>query len=216
MLRQHARSFVKPGLAFFASLLFATSALAGGFQIAAENPRNHPELSGAGLVVRTFGCREPANATLTGTAEGIVNGRRQSVPLHFTLTSTGVYAVKRLWPAEGAWVLAINGSYWGHSSSILVELDANGELQTVTHQSGAETVRAQVVPRQLTAQEIEGALQALANGQSVAPLPASDGTSEMGMRTMGLGAGVGGLSLIGLALFAWRARRHRTGDNADA
>jgi hypothetical protein len=69
----------------------------------------------AAVVVRSKGC-DVATVTLTGTAEGIVNGRRQSVPLQLVALETpGVYAVPRIWEL-GRWVLALSGACAEHKT----------------------------------------------------------------------------------------------------
>jgi hypothetical protein len=100
------------GLAAVVGLAGAQWALAGGFFLTIGNPvaANVPQAKGAVLVVRPDGCHEPAKAQITGTAEGIVNGARRSVPLKLTaLPTPGVYAVNREWPAEGVWVVNLTG-----------------------------------------------------------------------------------------------------------
>jgi hypothetical protein len=52
---------------------------------------------------------------LTGTAEGIVNGRRQTMPIDIRrLTQTGMYAVRWQKPAQGTWMLVITANRMGH------------------------------------------------------------------------------------------------------
>lgn len=94
----------------------------GGFELRAE----HPAVDGAVLMVHTYGCDEPARAKVTGTAEGLVAGQRQSVPLNLKATAKGVYAVTWEPPAEGDWVLTLTGTYRGHISSLLVTIDDEG------------------------------------------------------------------------------------------
>jgi hypothetical protein len=61
------------------------------------------------LVVRPLRCA-PASVTITGTAEGIVNGTRHSIPLKLVALETpGVYAVPRVWE-QGRWVLTLSGA----------------------------------------------------------------------------------------------------------
>src|ERR1044071_5439515 len=85
----------------FASLLIFGSfaaALAGGFQLAVEAPASGDERAkDAALLVRPYGCHTPADANVTATAEGIVNGRRQSIPLELTPDEKGVYAITQQW-----------------------------------------------------------------------------------------------------------------------
>ena len=121
-------------LALAAVLVFASlsAAVAGGFWItihSAASPLGAKTLEAA-VLVEVGGCANPADATLRGTAEGLVDGKRRSLPLEFIPTSKrGVYAVKKQWPVEGAWVLAISGTLFGHSSSQLVELGPKGQYR---------------------------------------------------------------------------------------
>ena len=64
------------------------------------------------LVVRPRLCDNPAAVQITGTAEGLVNGTRQSLPLTLVAVNAaeGVYAVQQQWPDNGQWVLQLNGS----------------------------------------------------------------------------------------------------------
>ncbi len=138
-------------------------ALAGGFYIAVEAPTSStdPQLKDAVVLVRPYGCHTPTDASLSATAEGLVDGRRQSIPLQLTLASTGVYAVKRQWPTEGVWVLAISGKYLNATSSALVELGPKGKVQWRFSGDG-KNITARIEPRQFTREEIEASLHALA------------------------------------------------------
>lgn len=137
-------------------LTFAPNALAGGFYVAVERPaKGDAELKDAVLLVRPYGCHKPEDANLTATAEGIVNGKRQSIPLQLTRTSKGVFAIKQQWATSGAWVLNISGVYLGATRSLLVELGAQGKVQT-----GADSkVAARRADHKFTAAEIDSALQ---------------------------------------------------------
>ncbi len=119
-------------LALVAVLALSTAALAGGFWITTHSA-NAPlaaKIADAAVLVEVGGCANPADAKLTGTAEGIVNGKRQSVALQFVPTSNPkVFVVKKTWPAQGAWVLAITGMYSGHDSNQFVELGSNGKYR---------------------------------------------------------------------------------------
>jgi hypothetical protein len=63
------------------------------------------------LVVRPRVCDSPSSVQITGTAEGLVNGVRQSLPLELVPVNPadGIYAVQRQWP-NGHWVLQLNGT----------------------------------------------------------------------------------------------------------
>ena len=86
----------------------ASAALAGGFQINIEAPdSSDAELKGAALLVRTYGCHQPWDAEVSATAEGMVDGKRQSMKIELTRTSKGVYAIRKQWASKGVWVVAI-------------------------------------------------------------------------------------------------------------
>ena len=81
----------------------------------------------ASLVVRSS-CCDIATVTITGTAEGIVDGRRESVPLRLVALETpGVYAVPRVWE-RGRWVLKLSGNCAERKTvaAAIVPLGTNG------------------------------------------------------------------------------------------
>ena len=134
----------------------ASMAFAGGFQLEIQAPTsNDGEMKGAALLIRTYGCHQPWDADVSATAEGVVNGKRQSIKIALTRTSQGVYAVKQQWPSQGAWVVAITGQYNGITSSALVELGADGKVRITKD----NRVTSRVVARKLTDNEIEQALK---------------------------------------------------------
>src|SRR5947208_16449564 len=97
----------------FGFLLASTFAMAGGFDIEFGNPtaNSDPKAKDTAVVVRATGCHNPEQAVFTATAEGKVDGKRQSIPLQVIALSTpGTYAVKKQWPDKGAWVLTFAGS----------------------------------------------------------------------------------------------------------
>ncbi|MBI3650300.1 MAG: hypothetical protein HY231_04565 [Acidobacteria bacterium] len=133
---------------------------AGGFQLVVEPPStSDAEMKDAVLVVRTFGCHQPEDANVTAMAEGLVKGKRQTIPVHLTKTSKGVALIKAQWPTNGVWVLHITGAYLGITSSALVELNANGKAPiTPDHK-----VAARLLQRNFTATEIDTTLQNLSD-----------------------------------------------------
>src|SRR3977135_431760 len=143
-------------------LTISSSALAGGFQLSVETPSSSSDaqMKDAVLIARTFGCHQPADAKLSATAEGLVNGARKSVALELRSIGSGVYAIKQQWPPEGAWVLAITGAYNGMTSSVLVEIGTNGKVLPGTRlDAGAvKGVHARGARRQWVAAEIDKAL----------------------------------------------------------
>src|SRR5262249_11664154 len=71
--------------------MLAPSALAGGFQLSVETPSStvNNQTKDAVLIVRTFGCHQPADAKLNATAEGLVSGGRKSVPIEMSSIGSG-------------------------------------------------------------------------------------------------------------------------------
>jgi hypothetical protein len=102
----------------------AQSAWAGGQQVTAQAAAD-----GRSVVVRTFRCGTPSSFTLVGTAEGVVDGARKTIPLTIARAGEeGVFTVARQWPAEGRWALvfSVEGS---HSVSTLVELEPGAAVR---------------------------------------------------------------------------------------
>lgn len=126
---------LRPRLGLAALFVLVTSlaaTAAGDFGLMVERATGSARDTGAAFLVRPYGCHEPKAARLSATIEGLVDGRRQSQPIRLRNVSEGVYAVDRSWPAEGAWVLAITGTYRGATRGVLVPLgpsnDASGKL----------------------------------------------------------------------------------------
>jgi hypothetical protein len=116
------------------TLLVAMTALAGqlfagGFYLTLGNPEANPEAKKANavLVLRMDGCHEPEKATVTATATGMVDGKRQVVPLKLTkLSSPGTYALTQQWPKEGKWVIALSARDDGRDTYTLVSAGPKG------------------------------------------------------------------------------------------
>jgi hypothetical protein len=111
------------------------------------------------LVVRPRLCADEAGVRISGTAEGIVNGTRQSVPLTLVpLPTPGVHAVQRQWPEGGAWVLHLRGRCPGLNASVstLVPLGKTGFVREKT----------QVLSEAATASQVDAALRDLARSAS--------------------------------------------------
>jgi hypothetical protein len=108
-----------------------------------------------GMAVRAENCVDPAKAQITGTAEGVVNGARRSVPLRLAPTAAaGAFAVSHDWPQEGVWVVSLTGHCGGSTASAVVPMGPNGFLR--------ESSR--FFPRAATAAEVDAVLKTLAGG----------------------------------------------------
>ena len=64
------------------------------------------------LAVRAVVCEDLRTVKITGTAEGLVNGKRHTLPITLTVIdqAEAVHAIQQQWPQDGAWVLHLKGS----------------------------------------------------------------------------------------------------------
>ena len=115
---------------------------------------------GAYLLVHAFHHGTPSALPVSGTAEGIVRGRRRSVRLEFEATArTGVHALRRQWDDEGTWTLVVRVTQQETAvAAALVELAATGEVARVQVPTRRE--REGEFPRAVTAAEVEAGLRA--------------------------------------------------------
>ena len=156
MLRRSFSNLARPAFGMLLVLFWTAVATAGGFQLGVGRPDvADPQLKDAAIVVRTYGCHTPTGANVSGTAEGLVNGPRKSVPLELIPTSKGVYKIKRQWLREGRWVLVITGNYRGMTSSALIELGPNGEVLTV---GNGKDISVRIFNRKLKTTEVESSV----------------------------------------------------------
>jgi hypothetical protein len=139
-----------------------SSALAGPPWIAIEFPANPFDRASkdAFLTVRTYHHGEVVAKTVTGTAEGVVNGKRQSVPLDIRPGSQmGTYVVLWQRPASGRWVLVINSGTQGVTdATAVVEISASGSVANVTVPTRT-LAGGWIGPRSVAASEIDALLQ---------------------------------------------------------
>jgi hypothetical protein len=90
-------------LAAAAALLvtLAPAALAGGAHVKVSGPAKDGTYR-----VHTYACANPAALKVAAWAEGLVDGKRQTVPVSLRKTrEKGVYQLARTWPERGTWVL---------------------------------------------------------------------------------------------------------------
>ena len=146
-----------------------STASAGPPWIAIEYPANPFDRTSrdAFLTVRTYHHGNLMAKTVTGTAEGVVNGKRQSMALDIRPGSqTGMYSVRWQRPAVGRWVLVINSGSGGVTdATAVVEISPTGGVAGVTvptHAIGGGWIS----PRAVAAAEIDGLLQGRAIASS--------------------------------------------------
>jgi hypothetical protein len=106
--------------------ILSTPLWAGALLLQVGNPGSDPEAlqNHAALVARVTACHSPAKTTVSATAEGVVNGIRQSIPLKvIALSTAGSFAVAHEWPEQGNWVIkmvATNPEYKDYATSVVV------------------------------------------------------------------------------------------------
>ena len=121
------------------------------------NPYDQATRGAALLVHAKFPSGNPKVADLTGSAEGLVNGARRSLPLRFdSTTHLDVFALRRQWPSDGTWLLRISL----RETTALVLLDASGNVASarVPTRPGGEIP----LPRAVTMGEVDSILTAVA------------------------------------------------------
>jgi hypothetical protein len=126
--------------------IVATPLFAGALVLDVGNPASNPEAlkNHAVLVARISACRSPERTTVSATAEGVVNGVRQSIPLKVTsLSVAGTFAIAREWPQAGNWAIkmvATNPDYKDYATSVVVPFQNDSpQLSAVKHYFHAPT-----------------------------------------------------------------------------
>ena len=160
MLRHPLKNFAFVTLL---SLVFAGVVAAGPPWIAIEYPANpfDPGTRGAFLTVRTYHHGDLMSYDISGTAEGLVNGKRQSVRLDIRrLPQAGMYAVRWQKPAQGTWALLISTTRDGeHMASALVSIDGSGRVAGVSVPADPIENGRWLVPRKVASAEVEALLR---------------------------------------------------------
>lgn len=142
----------------------ATPAHAGPPWISIELPANplDPTTRGAFLLVHTFHHQAEMSEALSGRAEGMVNGRRQTINLTFENTSrAGVRALRKSWPDGGAWVLVLKTGLHGDATA-LVGIGSDGTVRSINVPT--ETRGSHIVPSSVSAADVDAMLARLASG----------------------------------------------------
>lgn len=188
-------------------LSLATTALAGPPWLSIELPANpYDRLTrGAIALVRTYHHGGPVQLQVRGTAEGLVDGERVSLPLELVAAGpTGVYAIRADLPSRGSWILVVRGGAEEGGVTAIVDLGPDGAIRAVDVPTRGENPP---IPRAITGPEIDARLRSLAAAPSnpgglVLAKPGHGGTRGLGftlfaIAAVGLPVGVG----------VWRARR---------
>lgn len=123
--------------ALFLTLASVATAAAGPPWISVEYPANGIDETtrGALCLVHTYHHAAQGQFPVEGTAEGIVDGKRMSLPLSLETTSrAGVYAVRGALPVEGTWVLVLtmtDGVSEARASALVAMGPGNDEVSLV-------------------------------------------------------------------------------------
>ncbi|HET7585864.1 MAG TPA: hypothetical protein VFK13_13190 [Gemmatimonadaceae bacterium] len=96
---------------------------------------------------------------ITASAEGLVNGKRQSMPLRVIDTGRpDTYAVRRQWPSEGTWLVRV--TLLRHTT-VLVTMARDGNVASVTVPT-TRSAEGMPLPRTVAARDIDTMLAAAA------------------------------------------------------
>jgi len=110
------------------STALAAPLFAGALTLEAGDPKANPEAQAKNAVVvaRITACHSPEKTVVKATAEGLVGGKRETIPLNvMSLSTPGTYAVSRQWPREGVWTIrlvATNPDYKDYATGMVVPL----------------------------------------------------------------------------------------------
>lgn len=129
--------------------------------ISIETPVNPWDAStrGAFLLVHAFHHGTPINLPVSGTAEGLVDGQRRSLPLTFQRTTRdGVYALRNQWGKTGEWSLILTVAQ-GQDDVAQAMVKVSGERVIAVDVPTREGNAPYPLPRRFTKAEIEASLQ---------------------------------------------------------
>jgi hypothetical protein len=146
---------------FTASAIAADFGLSIGSPVAATVPGAATSPSpikktDAAFAVRAENCAATSKLHLAGTAEGMVNGTRRSVPVNlFAGSAPGAYVVSRDWPAQGRWVVSISAFCGDLKAGALVPIGPGGYIREA----------AKLLSRSPKEEEIQKALKELDAGK---------------------------------------------------
>ncbi len=106
--------------------ILAAPLFAGALLLDVSDSASNPEAlrDHAVLVARITACHSPGETTVSASAEGVLNGTRQSIPLEvIPLSTAGTFAVRHQWPEQGTWAIkmvARNPEYKDYATSVVV------------------------------------------------------------------------------------------------
>ena len=120
--------------------------------------------AGAVLLVESMHHNEIADLTVTARAEGLVNGKRVTLPLRLTHQSLGHFALTKQWQDGTPWVLVLSaeqGPNGAHGvAEALVKVSAAGVFASIDYPA-AGWVNNSDTPKRISAAEIDAALSTM-------------------------------------------------------
>ncbi len=131
-----------------AVLALAAQVQAGGFWLALGNPDASSEARAlhAAVTVKAIGCVGPeSNAKITANAIGIVEGKRQTIPLRLTaMREPGMFAVAKQWPDQGRWIVQFVGRSGTAVTATLAAIGPDGVDRYSKKEMSGEASEAQI------------------------------------------------------------------------
>jgi hypothetical protein len=115
----------------FVAAFAAIPIFAGALTLQLDDPATSREAMAKNAIVAAHitACHSPEKTVVTATAEGIVEGKRQTIPLKVIhLSEPGAFAVAREWPRDGVWtvtMIATNPDCKDYATSVVVPIGGN-------------------------------------------------------------------------------------------
>ncbi len=148
----------------------AVASIAVGFSLGPPHitvrPVTDPSKATAGavLLVETMHHTEIADLTVTARAEGLVNGKRVTLPLLITKQSVGHYALAKQWQDGTPWVLVLTAEQGANGShgvaEAIVKVSSSGAFASIDYPA-AGWIDKSDVPKRVSAAEIDAALTSM-------------------------------------------------------
>ena len=108
------------------------------------------------VMARALACDDDASVQMTGTAEGLVRGQRQSLKLELMAMPTpGVFAVRKQWSA-GTWIVNLTATCPGRKATA-------GALVALDQSSAFLRSKTKLLDRAATGREVAALLKDLAS-----------------------------------------------------
>ena len=102
----------------------APAAIAGGPYVQVWGPHEDDLYA-----VHTYLCMDPGSLKVTAWAEGLVDGKRQTVPIKLKkMKEKGVYKFARSWPEGGTWAIRMKAAKGDQRAITIAAMDEHGKV----------------------------------------------------------------------------------------